>query len=112
MGRVFLPVSALLLVLLPDASDASEALRNAELMCRAAEQSATPVPCEVSETEMAVTVLFNTDDYGAQVMCEEMVKSLALEGMHFNDGLWRLRIKSPIGAQETLAFCALPKSSN
>lgn len=112
MRRAFLSFSAFALALLPDASDASEALRNAELICRAAEHSATPMPCEVSETGMAVTVLFNTDDYGAQVMCENMAKSIAQEGIYFNDGLWRLRIKSPIGINETLAFCALPKSPN
>lgn len=98
--------------LMPKDSIASESLQNAHLMCRAAAQSDTVLPCEVSEADMAVTVLFNTDDYGAKIMCENMVKSLAQEGMFFTDGLWRLRIKSPTGAMETLAFCALPRSPN
>lgn len=105
-------VLALFAVLLPKTSIAWESLQNAHLMCRAAAQSDTVLPCEVSEAEMAVTVLFNTDDYGAKIMCENMVKSLAQEGMFFADGLWRLRIKSPTGTMETLAFCALPRSPN
>jgi hypothetical protein len=108
--RIKVLIEAIVLMAFSGQALASEAVENAKLLCKAADQKISSAPCAFSAEEHAITVSINTIGGDAREFCHQTQVFLMQEHIYFDGDLWRLNIKSPYSGNNTIAFCDLPQT--
>lgn len=88
----------------------TDAVSNAQMLCRAVDTTISISPCTYSEEAKTVTVSVATQGGDAQGLCQTIKASLVEKHIYFGADPWTLNLKSPGGGDNPIASCELPQS--
>lgn len=88
----------------------TDAVSNAQMLCRAVDTTISLSPCTYSEEAKTVTISVATGGGDAQGLCQTIKSSLVEKHIYFGVDPWKLNLTSPASGNSTIASCDLPQT--
>ncbi|MBB3458198.1 hypothetical protein FHT86_006523 [Rhizobium sp. BK313] len=88
----------------------TDAVANAQTLCRAIDTTISLSPCTYSEEAKTVTVSVGTQGGDARELCQTIESSLMEKHIFFDGDPWKLNLKSSASGDNTIASCDLPQT--